>query len=125
MPIEIQFDGENLIFLDYADRKVTIKENDYLQLMMSEERRAIRPILETCLKDPTEVWWNIEEIEGEQYSYYKYFKAYSNLIFVALVLMDDSVNFELNNFYGYKEGEFDLAEEERKGRLIRSNIMPR
>ena len=122
MPIEIQSDGENLIFFDYANRKVTIKETDFLQLMMSEERRSIRPILEDCLKNPTEVWWNIEDIEGKNYSYYKFFKVYSNLVFVALVLMDEALNFHLNNFYGFAENEFELAEKERKGRLIRSNL---
>ena len=120
MPIENQIDGDNLIFHDYANRKVTINQNDYLQLMMSEERRSIRPILEDCLKNPTEVWWNIEEIDGENYSYYKFFKVFSDLVFVAVVLMDEAVNFSLNNFYGYAENEFDQADKERTGQLIRS-----
>ncbi len=119
-PREILSDGENLIFEDYGKRKVMINENDYMELMMSTEKRAIRPALEECLKNPSEVWWNIEEVDGEKYSYYKYFKFYSNLIFIALVLIDDNWNFELNNFYGYEKDDFSLAEKERIGQPIRS-----
>lgn len=59
MPRELQSDGENIIFKDYLNRNVTIVHEDYLNLMMSEERRSIRPALEDCLADPTEVWWLI------------------------------------------------------------------
>lgn len=89
--------------------------------MSLEEKRAVRPALEDCLKDPTEVWWNKEEIEAVDYYYYKYIKLFSNLVFVAFVVIDDASNFELNNFYGYHENEFNLAEQERKGQLILSN----
>lgn len=121
MAIEVKTDGENLIFEDYGKRKVTIKQDDYLELMSLEEKRAVRPALEDCLKDPTEVWWNKEEIEAVDYYYYKYIKLFSNLVFVAFVVIDDASNFELNNFYGYHENEFNLAEQERKGQLILSN----
>ncbi len=122
MPIEVQSDGENLIFEDYQKRKVIIKHDDYLSLMRAEERRIIRPSLEECLADPTEVWWAIESIEGKDYSYYKYIKLYSDFIFMATALLDDSMNFHLNNFYGFEEDEFAEAEKERRGQLILSKL---
>lgn len=122
MTIEVKSDGENLIFEDYKDREVTIKIEDYYNLIFADERKAIRPILEDCLKNPSEVWWNVEKIEGKEYSYRKYIKVFSNLVFVAVVLMDEQLNLELNNFYAYKEDQFDLAEEERVGQLILSNL---
>ena len=122
MPREILSDGKNLIFKDYLSRNVIIKHEDYLDLMRSEERRLIRPALEECLADPTEVWWQIENIEGKDYTCYKYFKLYKNLVFVAYVLLDELMNFHLDNFYGYEENEFDEAEKERSGQLILSKL---
>jgi len=120
MQREIQSDGQNLIFEDYLNRKVTIEHEDYLDLMRSEKRRSIRPVLEDCLADPTEVWWQIENIEGKDYTFYKYIKLYKNIVFVAYVLLDELMNFHLNNFYGYEENEFDEADKERSGQLILS-----
>lgn len=122
MTREILSDGENLFFIDYAKRKLRINQNDYLNLMRSEERRVIRPILEECLQKPTEVWWMVEELEGETYSYYKYIKLYSNLVFIAYVIIDERLNFSLNNFFAYNEDEFHLADNERRGQLILSNL---
>ncbi len=122
MPIEVKSDDENLIFEDYQKRKVIIKHNDYLNLMMSEERKVIRPALEDCLSDPTEVWWKVERIEDIDYSYYKYLKLYSNLVFVAVVLINTEANFELNNFYGFNENEFEETDKERNGQLILSKL---
>lgn len=118
MPRELQSDGENIIFKDYLNRNVSIAHEDYLDLMRSEERRLIRPALEDCLADPSEVWWTIENVEGKDYTFYKYFKFYSNLAFVAYVLLDESLNFHLNNFYGFDENESDEADKERCGQLI-------
>jgi hypothetical protein len=120
MPREIQSDGKNLIFKDYLNRSVSIAHDDYLDLMRSEERRLIRPALEECLADPTEVWWSIETVEGKDYSYYKYFKFYKNLVFLAYVLIDESLHFHLNNFYGFNENEDEKADRERCGQLILS-----
>ena len=86
MPREIESDGVNLIFKDYQNREVTIKHEDYLGLMESEERRLIRPALEDFLADPTEVWWSVENIENKDYTYYKYFKIYKDLVFIAYVV---------------------------------------
>ncbi len=122
MPIEVQSDGEKLIFRDYLNRKVTILHEDYFDLMASPERRVIRPALEDCLSNPSEVWWTFETIEGKEYSYYKYLKVYRDLVFIAVVLMDDFLNFNLNNFYGYDENEVGLAENDRCGQLILSNL---
>lgn len=123
MPIEVQSDGENLIFKDYLNREVTIKQEDYLNLMMSKKRRFVRPALEDCLADPTEVWWLIENVEGKDYTYYKYIKFYKNLAFVAYVLLDEIMNFHLNNFYGFEENESDEADKERSGQLILSKLL--
>lgn len=122
MPREIESDGVNLIFKDYQNRKVTIKHEDYLDLMTSKERRLIRPALEDCLADPTEIWWSIENIGNKGYTYYKYFKIYKDLVFIAYVLLDESMNFHLNNFFGFEENEFDEAEKERCGQLILSKL---
>ena len=122
MPINVKQDGENLIFEDYAQRKVTIKKEDYLELISIKEKRTVRPALDDCLKNPTEVWWNVEETEVVDYYYYKYIKVFSNLVFVAVVVIDEASNFKLNNFYGFQENEFNLAEQERKGQLILSNL---
>ena len=122
MPIEVKSDDENLIFEDYQKRKVIIKHSDYLSLMMSEERMAIRPVLEDCLMDPTEVWWKVEKIEGIDYSFYKYFKLFSNLVFIAVVMVDAGADFELNNFYSFNDNEFDEADKERNGQLILSKL---
>jgi len=120
MPREIQSDGQNLIFEDYLKRKVTIEHEDYLDLLRSEKRRLVRPALEDCLADPTEVWWQIENIEGKDYTFYKYIKLYKNMVFVAYILLDELMNFHLNNFYGFEENEFDEADKERSGQLILS-----
>jgi hypothetical protein len=120
MPIVAHSDGENLIFKDYQNRKVIIKHEDYINLMMNEDRRAVRPALEDCLAEPNEVWWLVENIEGEDYSFYKYIKYYKNLVFIAYVLFDEYLNFHLNNFYGFGEDETDEAEKERCGQLILS-----
>ncbi len=122
MPRIIESDGEYLIFKDYQKRQVIIKHEDYLSLMMVEERQAIRPALEDCLADPTEVWWNVENINGKDYSYYKYIKLYSDFMFVATALLDDSMNFYLNNFYGFEKDEFVEAEKERRGQPILSRL---
>jgi|GEM_PF-2032056 len=122
MPVYVQSDGENLIFTDYLKRKVTIQHEDYLGLMRSEKRRSIRPALEDCLADPSEVWCLIENIEGKDYTCYKYFKVYRNLVFLAYVLLDETMNFHLNNFYGFGENEFDEADKERRGQLILSKL---
>ena len=122
MPLEVKSDDENLIFEDYQKRKVIIKHSDYLSLMMSEERMAIRPVLEDCLMDPTEVWWKVEKIEGIDYSFYKYFKLFSNLVFIAVVMVDAGADFELNNFYSFNDNEFDEADKERNGQLILSKL---
>lgn len=74
--MELQSDGENIIFKDYLNRNVSIAHEDFLDLMRSEERRLIRPALEDCLADPSEVWWSVENVEGEDNTYYKYFKNY-------------------------------------------------
>jgi hypothetical protein len=79
----------NLVFKDYQNRKITIPHEDYLELMGSEERREIRSALEDCLRNPSEVWFSVENIEGKDYSYYKYIKLYSNLVFIAYVLLDE------------------------------------
>lgn len=123
MPRELQSDGENIIFKDYLNRNVTIVHEDYLNLMMSEERRSIRPALEDCLVDPTEVWWLIESVEGKDYTFYKYIKLYKNLAFIAYVLLDELMDFHLNNFYGFDENEFDEADKERCGQLILSKLL--
>lgn len=123
MPIEVQSDGENLIFKDCLNREVTISQKDYLNLMMSEKRRFIRPALEDCLAEPMEVWWLIENIEGKDYTFYKYIKLYKNLAYVSYVLLDESMNFHLNNFYGFDEAEFDEADKERNGQLILSKLL--
>lgn len=123
MPIEVQSDGVNLIFEDYQKRKVTIKQDDYLELMMFEKRRVYRPVLEECLKNPTEVWWTIEHVEGVDYTLYKYIKIFSDLVFIAYVVVEDMTCFQLNNFYGFEEDEFEKAEEERSGSLILSKLL--
>ncbi len=118
MPRYIQYDGEYLKFKDYGDRIVKIKESDYLKLMSFPEVRVVRPALEECLMKPSEVWIGAQVVDGITYNYYRYIKLYSNLIFVALITIDESQNFLLNNMYGYLEGEFELAEEDRIGRRI-------
>jgi len=123
MPREIESDGVNLIFKDFQNRKVTIKHEDYLDLMTIEERRLIRPTLEDSLADPTEIWCSIESFENKGYTYYKYFKIYKDLVFIAYVLLDESMNFHLNNFFGFEKNEFDEAEKERCGQLILSKLL--
>ena len=48
MPIIVESDGENLIFNDYLNRTIKIKQEDYLELIRDEERWNIRPALEEC-----------------------------------------------------------------------------
>ena len=91
--------------------------------MASVQRRSIRQALEDCLADPTEVWWTIENIEGKDYTFYKYIKLYKNLAFIAYVLLDELLNFHLNNFYGFDENEFDEADKERCGQLVLSKLL--
>ena len=116
----LQCENGKLIFTDYLQRKITITEEDYLKLIANRERREVRPALEECLTDPSEVWWNMETIEGTEYSYFKYFKFYSNVAFVAYVSLDEFMNMSLNNFYGFREDKFDEVDKERCGQLIRS-----
>ena len=123
MPRELQSDGENIIFKDYLNRNVTIKHEDYLDLMASIQRQSIRPALEDCLADPTEVWWTIENIEGKDYTFYKYIKLYKNLAFIAYVLLDEFLNFRLNNFSGFDENESEEADKERCGQLVLSKLL--
>ena len=122
MPIIVESDGENLIFNDYLNRTIKIKQEDYLELIRDEERWNIRPALEECFSDPTEVWFNVENVEGEDYCYYKFIKLYSNLAFIAIILIDDLVRLTLNNFYGFDEDELNQVNEERKGQLILSKL---
>lgn len=122
MPRELQSDGENIIFKDYLNRNVTIEHGDYLNLMKSEERRFVRPALEDCLAEPTEIWWVLDKVDNKDYSCYKYIKIYKNLVFIAYVILDKSMNFQLNNFYGFEENEFDEADKERCGQLILSKL---
>lgn len=117
--IEIESRNGRLIFKDYNNREVSIAEEDYLSLMADPDRRAIRPALEECLLNPTEVWWMVEDIEGETYSYYKYIKIYRNLVFVAYVLHELGMDFTLNHFLAYDDENIAGAEEERKGKLIK------
>jgi len=118
--IEVESRDGHLVFKDYGNREVTIAQEDYLNLIASPERQAIRPALEECLLNPTEVWWMVEDIEAQNYSYYKYLKVYKDLVFVAVVMHDSVMNFKLNNFYGYDEDNFSEAENERTGQLIKS-----
>jgi hypothetical protein len=122
MTIEVQSDGEHLIFEDYLNRKVTINHEDYLNLMMFEKRRAYRPALEDCLKDPTEVWWSIEHVDGVDYTLYKYIKVYKNLVFIAYVVVEDMTIFKLNNFFGFDDNEIAEADRERCGQLVLSKF---
>lgn len=120
--IEVESRDGNLIFKDYLNREISILQEDYLELLRSPERQMVRPALESCFLEPSEVWWVVEDIEGQSYSYYKYLKVYNNLVFVALVMHTDTMENVLNNFYGYGEDQFELAELERKGQLIKSNL---
>lgn len=122
MPIIVESDGENLIFNDYLNRTIKIKQEDYLELIRDVERRNIRPALEECFSDPTEVWFNKENVEGKDYYYYKFIKLYSNLAFIAIILIDDLLRLTLNNFYGFDEDELNQVNEERKGQLILSKL---
>lgn len=122
MPIIVESDGENLIFNDYLNRTIKIKQEDYLELIRDEERWNIRPALEECFSDPTEVWFNKENVEGKDYYYYKFIKLYSNLAFIAIILIDDLLRLTLNNFYGFDEDELNQVNEERKGQLILSKL---
>jgi hypothetical protein len=122
MTIAVQSDGKNLIFKDYQNRSITISHSDYFELIASKERQQIRPLLEDCLIDPTEVWWSVENIEGENYTFYKYIKLYSDLVFIAYVLLDESMGFHLNNFYAFNAEQFDEAEKERCGQLVLSKL---
>jgi hypothetical protein len=58
---------------------------------------------------------------SKNYSFYKYIKVYRDLVFIAYVLFDESLNFHLNNFYGFGDNEFEEADKERCGQLILSN----
>lgn len=120
--IELHYQDGKLFFKDYANRDVSIVEDDYLDLISSPERQEIRPCLEECLLEPSEVWWVYETIDNVEYSYYKYIKLYSDLVFVAYVINNDLLNFTLNNFYAYNEHSFSEAEKERTGQLIKSNL---
>lgn len=117
---ELQYEDGKLIFSDYLQRKITIAEEDYLELIADNERREFRHALEECLLEPSEVWWDMETIEGVEYSYFKYFKFYRNVVFVVYVMFDDGINMTLNNFYGFREDEFDKVDDERCGNLIHS-----
>lgn len=120
--ITVNIKDGRLIFKDYANREVSISENDYLQLMGSAERRAVRVGLEEALLTPTEVFTIMEKIEDVVYHQYKYLKFYRNLIFVAIVTVKDDFSFELNNFYSYNEHEFKEAEKERTGNRVVGNL---
>jgi hypothetical protein len=122
MTIEVQSDGENLIFKDYQNRNITISHSDYFELISSKERQQIRPSLEDCLIDPTEVWWSVENFEGENYTFYKYIKLYRDFVFVAYVLLEEFMGFNLNNFYGFNAEQIDEAEKERSGQLVLSKL---
>jgi len=117
--IEIESRDGHLIFKDYLGREIIIAEEDYLALIANPKAQEIRPNLEDCLKTPTEVWWMVEDIDGKSYSYYKYLKIYRDLVFVAYVLHDATMNFSLNNFYAYDEQNFAGAENERRGQLVK------
>ncbi len=121
MTIERYSDGENFIFKDYLERKIIINENNYLELSLSNNRKNFLPVLDDLFLQPTEVWFNMEEIEGESYFYLKYIKVFKDAVFIAFVIMEDEFNFTLNNFYIYDENEFDKADEERVGKLIHTN----
>ncbi|HET8828631.1 MAG TPA: PBECR2 nuclease fold domain-containing protein [Pelobium sp.] len=108
-----------LVLKDYLNREVTIAEEDYLNLIAASGRRGVVHCLDECLLEPTEVWWMVEDINGVSYSYYKYFKIYRDLVFIAYVLHNKTMDFELNNFYGFDENNFHEAEKERRGQLIR------
>ena len=110
-----------LVFKDYYDREVIILQEDYLKLMSDPERRRFRPVLDECLADPTEVWWDKETVDGNDYFYFKYFKFYKDGAFIAWVLLDESQKLHLNNFYGFGDEELDMISEERCGQLIRSS----
>ncbi|NHB70381.1 PBECR2 nuclease fold domain-containing protein [Perlabentimonas gracilis] len=112
----------NLVFKDYQNRKITILHEEYLELMGSEERREIRSALEDCLTNPSEVWFSLENIDGKDYSYYKYIKLYSNLVFIAYVLLNEFLKMKLNNFYGFSMDDIEEAEKERCGQLIFSTL---
>ena len=122
MPIEVQSDGANLIFKDYQHRKIVISHEDYLELIAVPERQQIRPVLEDCLLDPTEVWWSVENSDGINHTFFKYIKLYSNLVFIAYVLLDETMGLHLNNFYAFNDNQFDDAEKERCGQLILSKL---
>lgn len=111
-----------LIFKDYANREVSISEKDYLDLMSAPERQAIRANLEDCFQDPSEMWWEIAEVEGEKYTVYKYFKLYKEGLFVIYVILDELQNFSLNNFFWIGNDDLDQAEEFRHGMLIFSKL---
>ena len=120
MTIEVKSDGENLIFEDYQKRKITIPHEDYIELISSKERQAIRPALEDGLTNPDEVWWMVETIEGVNVSYYKYIKFYRDAAFIAYVEIDENLNFHLNNFYAFADENYEEVDKERCGQLILS-----
>jgi len=120
---EVQSQDGNLIFMDYQNRKVIISHEDYLNLIVVTKRQEIRPVLEECLAKPSEIWLSKENVDGKEYYFYKYIKVYSNLVFIAYILLDEAMNLLLNNFYGYEEDEFEEAEKERSGQLIHSDYL--
>lgn len=110
-----------MIFKDYGNREISIAHADYLELIASPHRRAIRPALEEALLNPTEVYVLLEKIGDDICHSYRYLKFYKNLVFVAIVTVEKGFLFELNNFYGYNENEFDEVENERRGNRVVGN----
>ncbi len=121
-PREIKYRDGKLIFEDYAKREVCILEEDYLNLMAASERRLIRPNLEDCLKNPTEMWWEVMNVDGEDYTVYKYFKLFSDGVFIVFAILDEFQNFTLNNFFFFDLQELEKINEVRRGMLIFSKL---
>ncbi|MEP1085774.1 MAG: PBECR2 nuclease fold domain-containing protein [Algoriphagus sp.] len=121
-PREIKYKDGKLIFEDYAKREVSIREENYLKLMAVEAKYAYRSCLEECLTDPTEVWWEVKAKDGQDLKIYKYIKVYGNGYFVIFALVDEFLNFHLNNFYWFETSESEIIDKLRFGIPVISKL---